>query len=531
VTALVAGSPASSQQSATDVTVVRLLLVGVPERQAQALLASLEGLRVHVDTLAVAACDAGTLQRLAPHAMLVPIWHLSAMAEGATTAAIPIVALNLRAQAIDWTMPALRGAAAISTTDIVSDPRATVTLALRAAASSRLNGALAVILPGPTRIVEAAQELAAHAGLRAIACTTPAGLTELLTDAQPVLVLACETTPARAIRAVADIRAADASSLVLVSIGDVPLDAAVAWDARLSVCATDGDREALDDALDRLRRLRITRGRHAATNLRMPRAMQADAGEAWTELSKLGPSLTAIVIRPEEVAEPAHWASEARRLATCARLAFGSTSVGYDDDDSLVILAPTPAADAEREVQGWARLPALISWSAGIADTGETRAQDYQYLRSCAREALAADAPTTVRRWKREIAAAVPDVVIVEPDAILSDMLQYGLRGLGFSCRALNTGSDALAALRRLPPTARPTLVVTDVDLAGIDGHSLHERLQIERPGAFAFVFLSNHAAEGEQLRALEAGARDYLIKPISVRVLLARLKRLLRDN
>ncbi len=531
MTAVVAGSPASSQQSATDVTVVRLLLVGVPERQAQALMASLEGLRVHVDTLAVAACDAGTLQRLAPHAMLVPIWHLSAIAEGAATAAIPIVALNLRAQAIDWTMPALRGAAAISTTDIVSDPRATVTLALRVAAASRLNGALAVILPGPTRIVEAAQELAAHAGLHAIACTTPAGLTELLADAQPVLVFACETTPARAIQAVADIRAADASSLVLVSIGDVPLDAAVAWDARLSVRAADGDSEALDDALDRLRRLRITQGRHAATNLRMPRAMQADAGEAWTELSKLGPSLTAIVIRPEEAAEPAHWASEARRLATCARLAFGSPSVGYDDDDSLVILASTPAADAEREVRGWARLPALISWSAGIADTGETRAQDYQYLRSCAREALAADAPTTVRRWRREIAAAVPDVVIVEPDAILSDMLQYGLRGLGFSCRALNTGSDALAALRRLPPTARPTLVVTDVDLAGIDGHSLHERLQIERPGAFAFVFLSNHAAEGEQLRALEAGARDYLIKPISVRVLLARLKRLLRDN
>ena len=67
-------------------------------------------------------------------------------------------------------------------------------------------------------------------------------------------------------------------------------------------------------------------------------------------------------------------------------------------------------------------------------------------------------------------------------------------------------------------------IVLLDVDLPGLDGHSLHERLRVERPGQYDVVFLSVRGAEADQLRALQAGALDYLSKPVSLRVLLAKL-------
>jgi len=70
----------------------------------------------------------------------------------------------------------------------------------------------------------------------------------------------------------------------------------------------------------------------------------------------------------------------------------------------------------------------------------------------------------------------------------------------------------------------RRPVILLDVDLPGMDGHSLHERLHEERPGAFVVVFLSVHSGEGDQVRALHAGAWDYLAKPLNVRVLMAKL-------
>ncbi|HKV71642.1 MAG TPA: response regulator, partial [Gemmatimonadales bacterium] len=57
-------------------------------------------------------------------------------------------------------------------------------------------------------------------------------------------------------------------------------------------------------------------------------------------------------------------------------------------------------------------------------------------------------------------------------------------------------------------------------------GFSLFERLQTERPGAYRVVFTSVHSTEDEQMRALEAGALDYLVKPISLRVVLEKVRR-----
>ena len=66
--------------------------------------------------------------------------------------------------------------------------------------------------------------------------------------------------------------------------------------------------------------------------------------------------------------------------------------------------------------------------------------------------------------------------------------------------------------------------MLLDVDLPGLDGHSLHERLRTERPDAYAVVFITGHVSEGDQIRALRAGALDYVSKPVSFRTLASKI-------
>jgi DNA-binding response OmpR family regulator len=121
-------------------------------------------------------------------------------------------------------------------------------------------------------------------------------------------------------------------------------------------------------------------------------------------------------------------------------------------------------------------------------------------------------------------AEVAPDVVVVEDDPALREMLAFALDARGLTHRAYASGPEALAALLAMEPGNRSTIVLLDIDLPGMDGHSLHERLRVERPGAFHVVFISLHTGEADQLRALKGGALDYLIKPISLRVLIAKL-------
>ena len=103
-------------------------------------------------------------------------------------------------------------------------------------------------------------------------------------------------------------------------------------------------------------------------------------------------------------------------------------------------------------------------------------------------------------------------------------MLSFALSAAGYDVSAYNSGPEALAALVDLPPTTRKQLVLLGVDLSGIDGHTLHEQLIAARPGVFLVAFLSARWSDADQIRAFTAGAIDYVVKPISIPVLLARV-------
>jgi CheY-like chemotaxis protein/HPt (histidine-containing phosphotransfer) domain-containing protein len=117
-----------------------------------------------------------------------------------------------------------------------------------------------------------------------------------------------------------------------------------------------------------------------------------------------------------------------------------------------------------------------------------------------------------------------PDLIIVEDDLTFVEMLRYALESSGFTFLHYATGPDALDGLLSLSVGARIPIILLDVDLPGLDGFTLHERLRVERPGAFATVFLTARGGEAEQLRAYRAGAIDYVAKPVNLRILMAKI-------
>ncbi len=120
----------------------------------------------------------------------------------------------------------------------------------------------------------------------------------------------------------------------------------------------------------------------------------------------------------------------------------------------------------------------------------------------------------------------VPEVIIVEDDTALAELLEFGLRARGYRYAVLRNGREALQHLLALDVRGTQPLLLLDVDLPGLDGYTVFDALQRDRPGAYKVVFTTVHGTEDEQLRGLEAGALDYLVKPISLRVALEKVRR-----
>jgi CheY-like chemotaxis protein/HPt (histidine-containing phosphotransfer) domain-containing protein len=125
-------------------------------------------------------------------------------------------------------------------------------------------------------------------------------------------------------------------------------------------------------------------------------------------------------------------------------------------------------------------------------------------------------------------ATDVPEVIVVEDDPALAELLTFGLEARGYRFRHFRNGREALDVLKTMETRGapKPPLLLLDVDLPALDGYSIFEELQQECPGKFRVVFTTVHGSETEQLRGLEAGAMDYMVKPMSLRVALEKIRR-----
>ena len=121
------------------------------------------------------------------------------------------------------------------------------------------------------------------------------------------------------------------------------------------------------------------------------------------------------------------------------------------------------------------------------------------------------------------------NILIVEDDSTIRTILQMLLRSEGFThVRSAARGDEGLEAIRREPPQ----LVLLDLMLPGIDGLTLCRRVREDPTLADVRIIMLTAKSEDEDVvRGLELGADDYVTKPFSREVLLARIHAVLRRN
>ncbi len=122
--------------------------------------------------------------------------------------------------------------------------------------------------------------------------------------------------------------------------------------------------------------------------------------------------------------------------------------------------------------------------------------------------------------------APVPPVLVITGDPSLSRMMTFALSQMRLEFREMTSGTASLNELIQMRVGTRPPVVILDVDLPGMDGHAVLERVGTDRPDTFLILVLSSHADEAIQVRSLLAGAVDHIAKPFNVRVLMAKVHR-----
>jgi len=111
----------------------------------------------------------------------------------------------------------------------------------------------------------------------------------------------------------------------------------------------------------------------------------------------------------------------------------------------------------------------------------------------------------------------------VDDEQAIVDMLAYNLTKAGHQPILARDGEQALQLAR----ADRPDLIILDLMLPGIDGLDVCRTLR--RDGNVPIIMLTARDEEVDRVVGLELGADDYVVKPFSVRELMARVKSVLR--
>ena len=116
-------------------------------------------------------------------------------------------------------------------------------------------------------------------------------------------------------------------------------------------------------------------------------------------------------------------------------------------------------------------------------------------------------------------------ILIIEDEPELVKVLRSYLEQAGFNVLTAYRGDSGLSTWEH----KHPDLVILDLNLPGLDG--LDVAREIRRKGNTPIIMLTARVEEMDQLIGLELGADDYIPKPFSPRVVLARVRALLRRS
>src|SRR5207245_691361 len=113
-------------------------------------------------------------------------------------------------------------------------------------------------------------------------------------------------------------------------------------------------------------------------------------------------------------------------------------------------------------------------------------------------------------------------------DATSRKMLVRTLSSAGYDCYESDNGAETL----KLVHGEQPSLLLLALDMPGLDGAEVLKRMRADRDPAVAHIpaiMLTGHAGEQSEVLCLEAGANDFVTKPINTAVLRARIETQLR--
>jgi two-component system, OmpR family, response regulator ChvI len=114
-------------------------------------------------------------------------------------------------------------------------------------------------------------------------------------------------------------------------------------------------------------------------------------------------------------------------------------------------------------------------------------------------------------------------IVLVDDDRNLLNTIGDALEGEGFTTRRYDNSAEALEGLKK--DTA--DVAVLDVKMPGIDGFELLTRLR--KDSNLPVIFLTSKDEELDEVLGLRMGADDYITKPVSMRLLVERIRSLIR--
>jgi two-component system alkaline phosphatase synthesis response regulator PhoP len=117
-------------------------------------------------------------------------------------------------------------------------------------------------------------------------------------------------------------------------------------------------------------------------------------------------------------------------------------------------------------------------------------------------------------------------VLVIDDEEDIRDILTYNLKKEGFNAYAAENGEKGMELLK----SVHPDLVLLDVMMPGMDGIEVCEAIR-NLPGfeRTLICFLTARSEDYSQIAGLDAGADDYVSKPIKPKVLISRVKAMLR--
>jgi DNA-binding response OmpR family regulator len=117
-------------------------------------------------------------------------------------------------------------------------------------------------------------------------------------------------------------------------------------------------------------------------------------------------------------------------------------------------------------------------------------------------------------------------VLVVDDERDLNELITFNLQRNGYDVICAFNGSDAIDKVR----SEQPDLIVLDIMLPGIDGNEITRQLKSDpKTAQIPIIMLTARSEETDVVVGLKLGADDYVTKPFSMKILLARLESLSR--